>query len=29
MRLKYSDQIDFEKKQESVALMVVLMSAEI
>lgn len=29
MRLKYSDQIDFEKKQESVALMVVLMNAEI
>jgi hypothetical protein len=29
MRLKYSEQIDFEKKQEGLALMVVLMSAEI
>jgi hypothetical protein len=28
MRLKYSDHIDFEKRQESMALAVVLMSAE-
>lgn len=29
MRLKYSEDIDFEKRQEGLALMVVLMSAEI
>jgi hypothetical protein len=29
MRLKYSDEIDFEKRQEGFSLMFVLMSAEI